>query len=106
MSLLRILTLLVAAALSFAPVAMERAMAAMPSGHAQMASDHCEDEDSPGDDTQRADDCCNAACASVAVVPLADVAPARFGRPAATRGSAAFRREILSEIATPPPRRA
>ena len=107
-SIFRLFAIFVALSVLFAPFAMRggQAMAATPSSHhAQMADQgHCQ----PAPDDQHgklmSKPCCAAMCAAVAIAPMVSVGEPLFLRMPATQAAASFHREILSEIATPPPR--
>jgi hypothetical protein len=110
MGLRLLLTMLLAAAMCFAPLAMGSAMAAAPAHHGPMAqhgdtAGHCPDKSDHGKPAKAAEQgCCAAMCLGVAIAPAAPGQPPAFAsinaRPAPDR----FRRGFLGEIATPPPR--
>ena len=110
MSLRLLLTMLLAVAMSFAPLAMGGAMAAAPAHHGTMAqhgdrAGHCPDQSDHGKPAKAAEQgCCAAMCLGIAVAPASPGEPLAFtpinARPAPDR----FRRGFLGEIATPPPR--
>ena len=105
----KLFAILIAAAMLFAPFAMQSgsAMAAMPSNHhAQtMSEDHCEGQLAKDKDSKSADKpSCAAMCAAVAIATGSLVEPAVFApaveRPALER----FPHGILAKLPTPPPR--
>lgn len=103
----RLFALFIALSLLFGPLAMDRAMAATPADHSQMAADsHCQPPSGGKVDKAADKPCCTAMCATAAVVPEAGPAEPVFTRLTAIAGPAAFHRGILAEIATPPPRAA
>lgn len=106
-SVTRIFAFFVALSLLFGPLAMDRAMAAAPaSRHSQMKHDgHCQPADNGKTDKAKSP-CCAAMCATSAVVPQASPSERIFARLPAIAAPAHFRRGVLSELATPPPRRA
>ena len=101
----RLFALFIALSLLFGPLAMDRAMAAAPAGHAQMTDDgHCQPAEKGQPDKAMAKPCCAAMCATPAIVPEASASEPLFGRLPASPASASFHRGVLSEISTPPPR--
>lgn len=108
-SLSKLFAILIAAAMLFAPFAMQSgsAMAAMPSDHhGQMTGkDHCEGQPATDKDAEAASSpCCAAMCAAVAIpAPRLD-ADQVFTPLPATPLAASHYRSVLGEIATPPPR--
>lgn len=116
MSLRPIFVILIAVAMSFAPFAMQggSALATAPaSHHGQMAmtQDHCGGQSDNGQsgNGQTKDigmPCCVAMCAAIAVSPVAPVGPVAFARVAETQAIEQFGPSFLTELATPPPRRA
>ena len=106
MNLSRLFAMFVAISLMFGPLAMDRAMAAVPaSGHSQMTGEgHCPPADDDMADRAMSNPCCAAMCAAAAVVPLSQISQPLFDRLAASSVPANFRRGVLSEISTPPPR--
>lgn len=101
----RFFAMLIALSLLFGPLAMERAMATAPASHSQMSDDsHCQPADDDKADQAMPEPCCAAMCATAAVVPEASANKLPFARLAAIPAPASFRRGVLSEIATPPPR--
>lgn len=101
--------MLLAVAMSFAPLAMagEQAMAAAPAHHAEMdaGAAHCPDQ-SGQDEPDQPDGkpCCAAGCTAAATLPAAMAEPAVLPKPRLRPSAAQFHRGTLSEIATPPPR--
>ena len=105
-----LLTLLLAVAMSFAPLAMGEAMAAAAAHHGPMVqhgdmTGHCADKSDHDKPAKAAgQDCCAAMCLGVTVAPASPGEPPAFisinARPAPDR----FRQGFLGEIATPPPR--
>lgn len=105
----RLFAILIAAAMLFAPFAMQggAAMAAMPSDHhAQtMGEGHCEGQ--PADDTDGKSaekPCCAAMCAALAVSVGPTAEPVVFARVIERPGLARFRHGFLAKLPTPPPR--
>lgn len=96
---------LIAAAMLFAPFAMESAMAATPTNrHAQ--NDHCGGQPAQDQDSKSADKpCCPAMCMALAVEPASVVEPIEFRRTAERPGLAASPHSYLAKLPTPPPRR-
>ena len=108
-SISRLFAILIAAAMLFAPFAMQSgsAMAAMPSDHHSqtMSKDHCEGQPTTEKDTKSAEkDCCAAMCAASALPTQARPGEVKFSRLLAVPGTVTLYRGILSEISTPPPR--
>lgn len=107
MSIRKLLAILIALALLFAPGVTGAAMAAAPNhGIEMMEAGHCQAPMSGTGHHDQSDgkSCCIAMCMAVAVAPSAPAAispqrqqVAQFALPAVYRGT-------LSEIATPPPR--
>lgn len=104
----RLLALLLALAMTFAPLGMRTmAKAAMPASHhgAMAGQDHCNQQPQPDQHRKAADrDCCVAMCVAVVVPDGA----AEFSTYHASRERPASdldRRGFLGEIATPPPKR-
>jgi hypothetical protein len=110
MSFRLLLTLLFAAAMSFAPLAMGGAMAAAPAHHGPTAqhgdmAGHCPDQPDHGKPAKAADKgCCAAMCLGVATAPASPGEPPAFVSLDARPDPDRFRRGFLGEIATPPPR--
>jgi len=104
----KLFAILVAAAMLFAPFAMQsgRAMAAMPSDdHAMMAQDHCEGQPAGDKDGTAAEDpCCAAMCAAVAIATRSPVESAVVARAAERPALERFRHGFLAKLPTPPPR--
>jgi hypothetical protein len=106
----RLIAMFVALSLLFGPLAMDRAMAAAPAAGHQMGdasksmAGHCEPRKQDKPHKALAKPCCAAMCATAAVLPHASSSEQLFERLLATPAPPAFRRGILSEIATPPPR--
>lgn len=106
-SVSRLFAFFVAFSLLFGPLAMDRAMAAAPvSNHSQMTKEgHCDTADEGKADTDGTKSCCGAMCAAaVVVLPQAKTSEPLFERVAANSALVSFRRGVLSEISTPPPR--
>ena len=101
--------MLIAAAMLFAPFAMQsgRAMAAMPAGHhdQSMSKDHCKGVPSADQDGKSSDNSCCAAMCTASVLPT-QVRPyeLQFSRILAVPAKVTLYRGVLSEISTPPPR--
>ncbi len=107
-SISKLFAILIAAAMLFAPFAMQSgAMAAMPSDHHSQMTEkgHCEGQSGTDDDSKPADKpCCAAMCTAVAV-PAPGLGTERIFAPLPAHPLAAnFYQGFLSEIATPPPR--
>ena len=102
----RLFAVFIALSLMFGPLAMDRAMAAVPvSSHSQMSDDgHCQPADEDKADKAMSEPCCAALCTTSALAPQARTGDLRFDRLAAVSASASFHRGVLSEISTPPPR--
>lgn len=106
-SISRLFAFFVALSLLFGPLAMDRAMAAMPSSdHSQMVKDgHCEPSDNGQSDKRVAKSCCAATCATAMVVlPQTKTGEPLFDRLATRAAPASFHCGVLSELSTPPPR--
>jgi hypothetical protein len=88
------------------PLAMDRAMAAVPAAsHAAMSDDaHCAPATDASDDEAVPDPCCAAMCSASALPTQARSGAASFSRLPAVSAAASFHRGVLSEISTPPPR--
>ena len=107
-----LLGVLLAVAMSFAPLAMagDRAMAAAPAHHAQMGADttsagHCADQPQPDLPTQeKGKPCCAPGCMAAATLPTMMAEPLVLPKPQLRPSAEQFHRGTLSEIATPPPR--
>lgn len=102
----RLFALFIALSLLFGPLAMNRAMAASPSSsHSQMTDDgHCQPADDGKPDKAMSKPCCAAMCATPAVVPVSSPSEQVFTRLPAIAIPTSFHREVLGELATPPPR--
>jgi len=98
--------MLIAAAMLFAPFAMERAMAAAPADHhGQMkADDHCDEEPTQDQDKSADKPCCAAMCMAVAVEPTSAAEPLAFAREAQRPALARSPHSYLAKLPTPPPR--
>ncbi len=105
-TLSRLFAMFVAISLMFGPLAMDRAMAAVPtSGHSQMTGEgHCPPGGDESAEKGMSKPCCAAMCATAAVVPQSQVSELLFDRLAVSTVPANFHRGVLSEISTPPPR--
>ena len=105
----KLFAILIAAAMLFAPFAMQSgsAMAAMPSGHhgEMMSKDHCDGQPAADADAGAADSpCCAAMCTAVAI-PARQSEPEQVFVPLPAIPLAASQyRSVLGEIATQPPR--
>ena len=107
-SLSKLFAIVIAAAMLFAPFAMQSgmAMAAMPSDHhaQMMEKGHCDgqpaDRDSKGADMP----CCAAMCAAIAVATSAPVEPAAFSRSVEHSSLKQSLHGFLAKLPTPPPR--
>ena len=116
MSLRPFFAILIAFAMSFAPFSMpnDSAMAAAPASHhgqITMEQDRCDGQTANGQsgnggtkDTGMP--CCVAMCAAIAANPVVPVEPVAFARVADTQTIEQFGPSFLTELATPPPRRA
>ena len=102
----RLFAIFIALSLMFGPLAMDRAMAAVPvASHNQMSADgHCPPAADDFADKAMSKPCCAAMCATAAVVPQSQSIEPMFDRLAASSAPANFHRGVLSEISTPPPR--
>lgn len=107
-SLSKLFAILIAAAMLFAPFAMQSgsAMAAMPSGHhsEMMTKDHCEGQATDKDSGSADKSCCAAMCTASALPIQAQSNEVQFSRLSAVPGTVTLYSGILSEICTPPPR--
>ena len=101
----RLSALLIALAMSFAPLGMPAMAEAAPASHDQMSmSGHCDQQPQPDRHHKAADkNCCAAMCLAV-VVPAGSAELAQFHPPGQRPRSDAGRRGFLAEIATPPPK--
>ena len=105
----KLFAILIAAAMLFAPFAMQSgsAMAAMPSDHhAQtMSEDHCEGQPATDKDSKSAEKpSCAAMCAAVDIATGSLIEPAVFARAVERPALEQFRHGILAKLPTPPPR--
>ena len=105
----KLFAILIAAAMLFAPFAMQSgsAMAAMPSDHhAQaMSEGHCEGQPATDKDSKSAEKpSCAAMCAAVDIATGSLIDPAVFARAVERPALQHFRHGILAKLATPPPR--
>lgn len=102
----RLFAMFIALSLMFGPLAMDRAMAAVPAAsHSQVSADeHCPPAADDIADKGMSMPCCAAMCATAAVVPQSQSIEPIFNRLAASSAPANFHRGVLSEISTPPPR--
>lgn len=103
--------MLIAAAMLFAPLAMQSgsAMAMAPADHdAQMMDNgHCADQPAKGEDGKMmSKSCCVAACAGVAVTATMPIESLAFARMVERPSLEVFHHSYLAKLATPPPRRA
>lgn len=110
-SLRPILTTLIAAAMLFAPLAMQSgsAMAMAPADHhAQlMEKGHCGDQPAKGEDGKMmGKSCCVAMCMGVAVTAAVPIETLAFARIVDRPSPDVFHHSYLAKLATPPPRRA
>jgi hypothetical protein len=101
--------MLIAAAMLFAPFAMQSgsAMAAMPADHHAQTTGggHCEGQPVTGQDGKSADmPCCPAMCAAVAVPASAPVEPSSLARSVERPALAQFQHGFVAKLPTPPPR--
>jgi hypothetical protein len=104
-----IFSILIAAAMLFAPLAMQSgaAMAMAPTDHhAQMMDKgHCGKSSSSDKDSGKASkSCCVAMCAAVAVTPLASVEPHAYVSVSPSVTPQDFQFGYFGELPTPPPR--
>lgn len=116
MSFRTFFAILIAVAMSFAPFAMQAgsAMAAAPASHhgqMTMAQGDCggQTDNGQGGNGETKDSgmpCCVAMCTAIAVSPAAPVEPVAFARAAEIPAIEQFGPGVLTELATPPPRRA
>ena len=110
MSIQRLFVLLIAFAMSFAPLAIQSgsAMAMAPTAdhHAQkMKSGHCGEQ--PVNDSDGKSDgksCCVAMCTAIAVAPTTENEPHAMASYVERPAIAQFRHSFLAELPTPPPR--
>lgn len=104
-----IFSILFAAAMLFAPLAMQSgaAMAMAPSDHhaQMMTSGHCDKSSSDSQDKSKAaKSCCVAMCAAAAVSPAASIQPHAFSQAEPTVAPQDFKFGFFGEFPTPPPR--
>lgn len=108
MTLRLLFAILTAAAMLFAPFAMQSgmAMAAMPADHnAQMGNGHCDDQPATDKDSKSADmPCCAAMCAAIAVAPVSPADPVAFSRSVERPSLKQSLHSFLAKLPTPPPR--
>ena len=102
------LSMLVAAALAFAPFAMPmgEASAAATSHHSSMGkAGHCDDQPAPAKHDKHQDKpSCAAGCMAAAMLPAIGEAVLQLPHATERPGLDRFYRGYLGEIATPPPR--
>lgn len=102
----RLFAILLAVALSFAPLAAP-AMAEMQpqaSYPGEMAS-NCDEPPAPAFPDEQSDICCVATCLGIVIAPAA-AQPLEFDSPALRPSVQYFRRGLPAELPTPPPRAA
>lgn len=109
MSFNRLLAILVALSVLFAPAFTRaaEAQAAVPDHHAQMTdTGHCKGSatGSEGEDDTDAQTCCISMCSAAAVEPGAPASEAAIHNPPAVFNLRNFLIGLPAEIATPPPR--
>lgn len=106
----RLVMMLTALAMLFAPLAMQSGAAmAMPASdhHAQVSNGgHCDSNDQPDNKrTDKADmSCCVAMCSAVTIASSAAADTPAFAYAELTMLPDQFRRSFLAELPTPPPR--
>ena len=110
-SLSKLFAILIAAAMLFAPFAMQSgsAMAAMPSDHhaQMMGKGHCGEQPTKSKDDKSAEkSCCVAMCTAIAVASAASLESHAFHGPVDRPKLSAFHHGFLAKLPTPPPRRA
>ena len=108
-SLSKLFAILIAAAMLFAPFAMQSgsAMAAMPSDHhsQMMTKGHCDGQPTTDKDGKSADmPCCAAMCTAIAVAPTGAIEPHLFTQSAPSVAAQDFQFGFFGELPTPPPR--
>ncbi len=108
-SISKFFAILIAAAMLFAPFAMQSgsAMAAVPTDHhaQMMGADHCEGESPTGKDSKSADQpCCAAMCTAIAVAPVSPADPPAFARSVERPSLNQSLHGFLAKLPTPPPR--
>jgi len=97
--------ILIGAAMLFAPLAMQRAMAATPADHQEMKTvDHCDGEPAQDQGKSAEMPCCAAMCMAVAVEPATASKPLVFGRAVQRPDLARSPLSYLAKLPTPPPR--
>lgn len=108
-----IFTILIAAAMLFAPLAMQSgaAMAMAPGDHQSqmMTSGHCDSKSNDSQDKDQgeaAKSCCVAMCAAVALSPAASLKPHVFTLTLQRATAQDFQFGYFGELPTPPPRSA
>lgn len=110
MSLRPFFAMLIAAAMLFAPFAMQSgsAMATAPGDHhAQMENEgHCGNQPVEGEGKMMGKSCCIAMCTGIAMTAAAPVEALAFARIAGFPSLVVFHHSYLAKLATPPPRRA
>lgn len=108
-SISKVFAILIAAAMLFAPFAMQSgsAMAAMPSDHhAQTVNaSHCEGQPAADQDGKAVDmSCCAAMCAAVAIAQVSTADPVAFARSIERPTLKQSLHSFLAKLPTPPPR--
>ena len=107
-SLSKLFAILIAAAMLFAPFAMQSGMAtaARPSDHhAQMMEQgHCEGQPADKDSKGAEKLCCAAMCTAIAVATSAPLEPAAFSRSVKRPSLKQSLHSFLVKLPTPPPR--
>lgn len=106
-----IFSILIAAAMLFAPLAMQSgaAMAMAPADHhaQMMETGHCDKGSGGGQDSSNAGkSCCVAMCAAVAVAPVTSMETHAFVQVDPAVAHQDFQFGFFGELPTPPPRRA
>lgn len=106
-SLSKLFAILIAAAMLFAPFAMQSgmAMAAMPSDHYAQMMEKGQCEGQPAGDSKGTEKpCCAAMCAAIAFATNAPVEPAAFSRSVQRPSLKQTLHGFLAKLPTPPPR--
>ena len=107
-SLRRLFATLVAAAMLFAPLAIQSgsAMAMAPGDHhaQMMEKGHCGDQPAEGEDGKMGKSCCVAMCMGVAVTAAVQMETVAFKRMLDRSSLDVFPHSYLAKLATPPPR--
>ena len=107
-SLSKLFAILIAAAMLFAPFAMQSgmAMAAMPSDHhaQMMEKGHCQGQPADKDSKSADMPCCAAMCAAIAVAPVSPADPVAFARSVERPALKKSPHSFLAKLPTPPPR--